>query len=138
MTGLLIGYARVSTNDQDLTAQKNALIALGVTPEKTFTDQGLTGTNRAGPGGREALADCRAGDTLVVTKPDRLARSLRDTKDIVDDLTRHEVKLSIGGSIHDPTDPVGRLLFNVLAMVAEFYVIWTRRDARLPDVRVAA
>jgi DNA invertase Pin-like site-specific DNA recombinase len=55
-----------------------------------------------------------------VTKLDRLARSLRDAKDIVDELTRREVKLSIGGSVHDPTDPVGRLLFNVLAMVAEF------------------
>ena len=120
MTGMLIGYARVSTNDQDLTAQKNALAALGVSLQKTFTDQGLTGTNRARPGLREALAACRAGDTLVVTKLDRLARSLRDAKDIVDDLTLREVKLSIGGSVHDPTDPVGRLLFNVLAMVAEF------------------
>ncbi|WP_104125869.1 recombinase family protein [Cryobacterium sp. Y57] len=120
MTGMLIGYARVSTNDQDLTAQKNALTALGVSRQKTFTDQGLTGTNRARPGLREALAACRAGDILVVTKLDRLARSLRDAKDIVDDLTLREVKLSIGGSVHDPTDPVGRLLFNVLAMVAEF------------------
>jgi DNA invertase Pin-like site-specific DNA recombinase len=120
MTGMLIGYARVSTNDQDLTAQKNALAALGVALQKTFTDQGLTRTNRARPGLREALAACRAGDTLVVTKLDRLARSLRDAKDIVDDLTLREVKLSIGGSVHDPTDPVGRLLFNVLAMVAEF------------------
>src|SRR5680860_1250831 len=120
MTGMLIGYARVSTNDQDLTAQKNALAALGVSHQTTFTDQGLTGTSRARPGLREALAACRAGDTLVVTKLDRLARSLRDAKDIVDDLTRREVKLSIGGSVHDPTDPVGRLLFNVLAMVAEF------------------
>ncbi|WP_104169509.1 recombinase family protein [Cryobacterium sp. M23] len=120
MTGMLIGYARVSTDDQDLTAQKNALAALGVSLQKTFTDQGLTGTNRARPGLREALAACRAGDTLVVTKLDRLARSLRDAKDIVDDLTLREVKLSIGGSVHDPTDPVGRLLFNVLAMVAEF------------------
>jgi DNA invertase Pin-like site-specific DNA recombinase len=120
MTGLLIGYARVSTNDQDLTAQKNALAALGVSPDQTFTDQGLTGANRARPGLREALAACRAGDTLAVTKLDRLARSLRDAKDIVDELTRREVKLSIGGSVHDPTDPVGRLLFNVLAMVAEF------------------
>jgi DNA invertase Pin-like site-specific DNA recombinase len=117
MTGLLIGYARASTNDQDLTAQKNALVALGVTPGKTFTDQGLTGANRARPGLREALAACRAGDTLVVTKLDRLARSLRDAKDIFDELSRREVKLSIGGSVHDPTDPVGRLLFNVLAMV---------------------
>ncbi|MDI3213760.1 recombinase family protein [Arthrobacter sp. AL12] len=109
-----------SENDKDLTAQKNALAALGVSPEKTFTDQGLTGASRARPGLREALAACRAGDTLVVTKLDRLARSLRDAKDIVDELTRREVKLSIGGSVHDPTDPVGRLLFNVLAMVAEF------------------
>jgi len=99
---------------------KNALAALGVSHQTTFTDQGLTGTNRARPGLREALAACRAGDTLVVTKLDRLARSLRDAKDIVDELTRREVKHSIGGSIHDPIDPVGRLLFNVLAMVAEF------------------
>ena len=50
----------------------------------------------------------------------RLARSLRDAKDIVDELTARHVKLSIGGSVHDPLDPVGRPLFNVLAMVAEF------------------
>jgi DNA invertase Pin-like site-specific DNA recombinase len=84
------------------------------------TGQGLTRANRARPGLRKALAACRAGDTLVVTKLDRLARSLRDAKDIVDELTRCEVKLSIGGSVHDPTDPVDRLLFIVLAMVAEF------------------
>ncbi len=106
MTGLLIGYARVSTNDQDLTAQKNALAALGVTPDKTFTDHGLTGANRARPGLREALTACRDGDTLVVTKLDRLARSLRDAKDIVNELARREVKLSNGGSVHDPgADP---------------------------------
>jgi DNA invertase Pin-like site-specific DNA recombinase len=56
----------------------------------------------------------------VVTKLDRLARSPPDARDIVDDLTRRDVKLNLGGSVHDPTDPVGRLLFNVLAMVAEF------------------
>jgi DNA invertase Pin-like site-specific DNA recombinase len=80
----------------------------------------LTGTNRARPGLREALAACRSGDTLVVTKLDRLARSLPDARDIVDELTTRQVKLNLGGSIHDPNDPVGRLLFNVLAMVAEF------------------
>jgi DNA invertase Pin-like site-specific DNA recombinase len=57
---------------------------------------------------------------LVLTKLDRLARSLPDARDILDELTKRNVKLSLGGSIHDPTDPVGRLLFNVLAMVAEF------------------
>lgn len=62
---MLIGDARVSTNDQDLTAQKNSFSALGVSLQKTFTDQGLTGTNRARPGLREASAASRAGDTSL-------------------------------------------------------------------------
>ncbi|TFD63557.1 recombinase family protein [Cryobacterium ruanii] len=81
---------------------------------------GLTGANRARPGRREAPAACRDGETPVVTKIDRLARSLLGARDIVDELTRREAKRSIGGSVHGPTDPVGRPLFNVLAMVAEF------------------
>jgi DNA invertase Pin-like site-specific DNA recombinase len=120
VTGLKIGYARVSTDEQDLTAQRDALATLGVASDRVYVDHGLTGTNRARPGLREALAACPAGDTLVVTKLDRLARSLPDARDIVEELTEREVKLALGGSIHDPTDPVGRLLFNVLAMVAEF------------------
>jgi DNA invertase Pin-like site-specific DNA recombinase len=120
VSGLIIGYARVSTDEQDLTAQRDALTAMGVAPERIYVDHGLTGTNRARPGLREAMAACRAGDVLVVTKLDRLARSLPDARDIVAELTAREVKLSLAGSVHDPTDPVGRLLFNVLAMVAEF------------------
>lgn len=117
---MLIGYARVSTDEQDLTAQRDALTALGVTSKRIYVDHGLTGTTGVRPGLREALAACRDGDTLVVTKLDRLARSLPDARDIVEDLTRRGVKLNIGGSVHDPMDPVGRLLFNVLAMIAEF------------------
>jgi len=83
-------------------------------------DHGLSGTTRARPGLREALAACRAGDVLVVTKLDRLARSLRDATDIADELTKKGVALNLGGAVYDPTDPVGRLLFNVLGMVAEF------------------
>src|SRR2546421_7040141 len=120
VAGLSIGCARVSTDEQDLTAQREALATLGVAPERIYVDHGLTGTNRDRPGLREALAACRAGDTLVVTKLDRLARSLPDARDIVDELTSAQVKLNLGGSVHDPTDPVGRLLFNVLAMIAEF------------------
>ncbi len=120
MDALLIGYARVSTDEQDLTVQPNALGGLGVAGERIYVDHGLTGTNRDRPGLREALAACRDGDTLVVTKLDRLARSLPDARAILEDLTHRHVKLSLGGSVHDPTDPVGRLLFNVLAMVAEF------------------
>jgi hypothetical protein len=88
MDALLIGYARVSTDEQDLTAQREALAALGVSAERTYVDQGLTGTNRQRPGLRQALAACRAGDTLVVTKLDRLARSLPDARGIIEDITR--------------------------------------------------
>lgn len=118
--GWTLGYARVSTDGQDLTAQTDALVALGVPSDRVFTDKGMTGTKRDRPGLKSALAACRQGDTLVVTKLDRLARSLRDATDIAEELTRRGVKLNLGGSIYDPTDPVGRLLFNVLGMVAEF------------------
>ena len=99
---------------------------LGVRLTLIYTDHGLTGTNRARLGLREAPAACRSGDTLVVAKLARLARSLRDAKDIIDELTAKDMKLSIGGSVHDPNDPVGRLLFNVLAMVAESDLIRAR------------
>ena len=56
----------------------------------------------------------------MVTKLDRLARSLPDARAIADELTTRQVRLSLGASDYDPNDPVGRLLFNVLAMVAEF------------------
>src|SRR4051794_26121953 len=91
---LKIGYARVSTDGQDLTAQRDALEALGVEPERIYVDHGLTGTHRDRPGLRQALAACRAGDTLVVTKLDRLARSLPDARAIADELTARQVKLA--------------------------------------------
>jgi len=92
----------------------------GSHPDRIYVDHGLTGCNRERPGLREALAACRDGDTLVVTKLDRLARSLPDARAIADELTARRVRLNLGGSVYDPIDPVGRLLFNVLAMVAEF------------------
>ena len=136
MPGLLIGYACVSTEEQDLTAQRDGLQRLGVEPSRIYVDHGLTGTNRDRPGLREALAACRAGDTLVVTKLDRLARSLPDARAIAEDLTRRTVRLSLGGSVYDPADPVGRLLFNVLAMVAEFEADLIRSRTR-EGMRVA-
>ena len=120
----------MSTAGQDLTAQRDGLAALGVDPERIYVDHGLTGTNRARPGLREAMAACRTGDTLVVTKLDRLARSVPDARDIVDELTNRGVRLNIGGSIHDPTDPIGRLLFTVLSMIAEFEADLARARTR--------
>lgn len=99
-------------------ARRSGLARLGVTSDRIYV--GLTGTNRERPGLREALAACRAGDTLVVTKLDRLARSLPDARAIADEFTTRQVSLNLGGSVYDPNDAVGRLLFNVLAMVADF------------------
>ncbi|MEO8108344.1 MAG: recombinase family protein [Actinomycetes bacterium] len=120
MSALLVGYARCSTEAQDLTAQRDGLATMGVAPDRIYVDHGLTGTNRERPGLREALAARRPGDTLVVTKLDRLARSLPDARAIADELTARQVRLNLGGSVYDPTDAVGRLLFKVLGMVAEF------------------
>lgn len=116
-----IGYARVSTGDQDLAAQTDALKKLGVEEGRIYIDHGLTGTNRARPGLREALAAAsRPGDEFVVTKLDRLARSIRDAKDIADELADRGVTLRLGASAYDPTDPMGRMMFNILATFAEF------------------
>ncbi|UXW87075.1 recombinase family protein [Microbacterium azadirachtae] len=120
MTGIRIGYARCSTAEQDVEVQRQALVALGVELERVYVDHGLSGTNRDRPALNQALAASRQGDIFIVTKLDRLARSVRDARDIVDTLTSRGVTLQIGASVHDPDDPVGRLLLNVLAMVAEF------------------
>ena len=129
--GELIGYARCSTVLQDLTAQRQALAALGVPDDRIYLDKGLTGTSRARPGLDQALAAVRSGDTLVVPKLDRLARSVPDARHIGDSLVARGIKLSLGGTIYDPADPLGKMFFNTLATFAEFSVIWTRRRWRV-------
>jgi DNA invertase Pin-like site-specific DNA recombinase len=64
----------------------------------------------------------REGDTLVVPKLDRLARSVPDARDIGDSLARRGIELSLGGQVYDPTDPMGKMFFNILATFAEFEV----------------
>ena len=118
--GIRIGYARCSTDQQDLTAQRLALVALGVASDRIYTDHGLSGTNRARPGLDQALAAVRAGDTLVVPKLDRLARSVPDARAIADLLAARGVKLALGPSLYDPVDPMGKMFFNILATFAEF------------------
>lgn len=120
MTHTMIGYARCSTDKQDLAAQKDILAGLGIAPDRIYTDHGYTGTNRARPGLDQALAAVRAGDTLVVPKLDRLARSVPDARAIAESLTERGVKLQLGSSVHDPTDPMGKMFFNILATFAEF------------------
>src|SRR6476469_4155490 len=91
---------------------------------------GLTGTNRARPGLDQALAALREGDTLVVPKLDRLARSVPDARDIGDGLAARGIKLSLGGQVYDPTDPMGKMFFNILATFAEFEVDLLRMRTR--------
>ena len=105
MTATLIGYARCSTDKQDLTAQKQALADLGVAPDRIYMDKGLTGTNRARPGLDQAMAAVRKGDTLVVPKLDRLARSVPDARHIVNGAERSPIfgtiRCPIFGALRD-------------------------------------
>ena len=120
MTSTQIGDARCSTDKQDLTAQREFLVNLGVDPERIYTDHGLTGRTRARPRLDQALAAAREGDTLVVTKLDRLARSEPDARQIADGLAARGVRLALGATVYDPTDPMGKMFFNILATFAEF------------------
>jgi DNA invertase Pin-like site-specific DNA recombinase len=113
----LVVYTRVSTEQQDFTAQRNGLHALGVGDDRIDVDHGLTGTNHDRPGLRLALAACRAGDTLG-DQAGPARRSLPDARDILDELTKCNVKLSRGGSIHDPTAPVGGIVVLAAAIIA--------------------
>ena len=130
MTSTLIGYARCSTDKQDVEAQRQALLGLGVAGERIYLDRGLTGTNRRRPGLDQALAAVRSGDTLVVPKLDRLARSVPDARDIGYSLVARGVKLSLGGTSYDPSDPMGKMFFNILATFAEFEVDLLRLRTR--------
>ena len=72
----------------------------------------------------------REGDTLVVPKLDRLARSVPDARDIGDSLAQRGIKLSLGRQVYDPTDPMGKMFFNILATFAEFEVDLLRMRTR--------
>src|SRR4029450_167139 len=106
------------------------LLDLGVPENRIYVDKGLTGTNRQRPGLDQALAAVRAGDTRVVPKLDRLARSVPDARAIGDSLVARGVRLSLGGAIYDPTDPMGKMFFNILATFAEFEVDLLRLRTR--------
>lgn len=118
-----IGYARCSTDKQDLTAQRQQLMQLGCDERRIYFDEGMTGRQRKNRHGLDlAIAACRDGDTLVVTKLDRLARSIPDAQAIASEVRASNAKLSLGGQIHDPNDAFGKMFFNILALFAEFEV----------------
>ena len=128
--GMLFGYARCSTERQDLSAQRRILSDLGVADDRVYLDHGLTGRNRSRPGLTQALAALREGDTLVVPKLDRLARSVPDARAIGDSLAAQGVRLSLGGTVYDPNDPMGKCFFSILATSSQFEVDLLRMRTR--------
>lgn len=114
---MIIGYARVSTEDQNLDGQLDALKAAGA--ERVFADR-ITGTARSRPELDRLLDQLRKGDVITVTKYDRLARSLRDLLDIVDSIQARGAGFRSLAEDIDTTTPAGRLVFHVFASIAQF------------------
>lgn len=114
---MMLGYARVSTKDQNLDGQNDALTAAGA--ERIFTDT-ITGTVRSRPELERMLKELRDGDVVVVTKYDRLARSLKDLLEIVDLIQACGAGFRSLGEDIDTTTPAGRLIFHVFASIAQF------------------
>ena len=115
-----IGYTRVSADAHDLVAERRALADLGVRREDVYVDFGLTGGGRDRPGLDDALAACRPGDSLVVTKLHRLAHSLADARELVERIATQGIRLNVDGYSPDPADPASRLMFKVLVALADF------------------
>lgn len=115
---MLIGYARVSTGDQNLYLQKNALIRAEC--ELVFEDM-ASGKNARRPGLKRALRRLRPGDVLVVWKLDRLGRNAMDIRKTVEQLAVSDIRihcLALGGV--DLTSPAGKMTMQVISAVAEF------------------
>ena len=116
----LVGYARVSTNGQELQLQLDALQKAGCTKKHIFTDK-VSGAKALRPGLDECLQQLKPGDTLLVWRLDRLGRSLRHLIDLVEDLRQRKVgfKSVCDGAI-DTTTASGELIFNIFSSLAQF------------------
>ena len=132
-----IGYARVSTSDQDMALQKDALIAAGVEPGRIYSEtaSGAQGTKR--PAMAAAFKALRKGDTLTVWKLDRLGRSLEELVQTVKIVEGKEAHLHILTMAIDTATPGGRFIFHIFAALAEFEreLIVERTNAGLAAAR---
>jgi DNA invertase Pin-like site-specific DNA recombinase len=114
---VIIGYARVSTEDQHLDAQTSALEAIGA--DRIFAEK-VSGTKKSRPELERMIEQLREGDVVVVTKYDRLSRSLQDLLSIVEAVGAKGAGFRSLAEDIDTTTPAGRLVFHVFASIAQF------------------
>lgn len=114
----LIGYARVSTDDQSCAMQREALRLAGA--EEVFEDTGVSGATKIRSGLMAALSKLQAGDTLMVWRLDRLGRSLADLLALVEELKAKRCGFKSITEAIDTTTPSGELVFHIFGAVAQF------------------
>jgi DNA invertase Pin-like site-specific DNA recombinase len=134
--GRLIGYARVSTREQDLALQIDALVAAGCV--RIFEDK-VSGAKSVRNGLEDCLSSLQDGDTLIIWRLDRLGRSLQHLVKVVTDLKDKGISLrSIQDGVIDTTTANGGLIFNIFAAIAEFEreLISERTHAGLAAARI--
>src|SRR5919199_2884798 len=131
---MLIGYARVSTDEQNLDLQLSALKQAGC--EQIYTDK-VSGTKATRPGLEDAFSHLRSGDTFVVWRLDRLGRSLRHLIDTVTDLQERSIGFKSLTESIDTTTSGGKLVFHIFGALAEFEreIIRERTKAGLDAAR---
>jgi DNA invertase Pin-like site-specific DNA recombinase len=117
--GILIGYARVSTNDQKLDLQMDALAAAGVEAGRIYTDKASGGPGAKRPGFAAAMKACRSGDTLVVWKLDRIGRSLMEVLVVFERLAAKGAGVKVLTEQIDTTSAMGRFVMHILGALAE-------------------
>lgn len=116
---MLVGYARVSSTGQSLEIQLDALRAAGCLPENIYSEK-ISGTTADRPQLKELQRFVREGDTVVITKLDRLGRSLNDLSNIVEGFKQEGVEFAVLDQGIDTSTPTGKLMFNMLSSFAEF------------------
>ncbi len=130
----LYGYARVSTTDQDLSLQEATLRAAGC---QVIRSEKKTGTQREGRTELDLLLQfLRPGDTLVITRIDRLARSLKDLQDLVHELKSRGVTLKATEQPVDTSTAAGKAFFDMLGVFAEFETN-LRRERQMEGIAAA-
>jgi DNA invertase Pin-like site-specific DNA recombinase len=137
LNGRLVGSARVSTDDQDLTLQIDSLLGLDVGRDNIFSDK-VSGAKTARPGLDACLAHLQLGDTLVVWRLDRLGRSMHHLVELIEELRNRGIGFrSVSDGFIDTTSASGELIFHVFSALAQFErrLIQERTKAGLASAR---